>query len=67
MYLLLKTYPSVLTREVILSRERYYGHILKMLKQPLVNPSQLIEERLKVTTCGDTMLILDRKAVWIPN
>lgn len=45
---LLKGYPAFLIPKAMASRERYYTRILKMLQEPLVNPSKLIEERIKV-------------------
>jgi hypothetical protein len=47
-YSVLKGYPSIFTRDAMAARERHYSRLLKMLQEGLVNPSKLIEERLKV-------------------
>ena len=47
-YEIVKEYPYFLTRKGLHARERYYQRFLKMFKEPLVNPSNLIKERLKV-------------------
>ena len=49
-YPLLKKYPSIFTRKTIEARERCHHRIVKLFQQPLVNCSELIEERVKV--CG---------------
>lgn len=48
LYMMLKGYPSFFTRKAVSARERYYRRLLKMLKEPLINPSQLVLERLNV-------------------
>jgi hypothetical protein len=47
-YSVLKGYPSIFTRDAMAARERYYSRLLKMFQEGLVNPSKLIDERLKV-------------------
>ena len=56
MYMMLKGYPSIFTRKIVLARERYYGRLLKMCKQPLVKPSELVLERMKVSNSCQTLL-----------
>lgn len=48
MYSLLKGYPRIFTRKAVSARERYYARLLQMFKQPLVSPSDLTVERMKV-------------------
>ena len=47
-YEIVKEYPYFLVRKALQGRERYYRRVLEMFQQPLVNPSNLIQERLKV-------------------
>ena len=54
-YSLMKRYPSFLTSKIIAARERYYKRILDTLKQPLVRPSEIVQERLKVSNEHSTM------------
>jgi hypothetical protein len=48
-YSVLKGYPSIFTRNATAAREWYYSRLLKMFEEGLVNPSKLIDERLKVS------------------
>jgi hypothetical protein len=48
MYMILKNYPYIFTRRAILARERYFKRFAKMFKEPFVNASKLIQERLRV-------------------
>lgn len=50
-YEIVKEYPYFLTRKALQARERYYQRILMMFQQPLVNASNLVQERLKVPPC----------------
>jgi hypothetical protein len=47
-YEIVKEYPYFFVRKALQGRERYYQRVLEMFQQPLVNPANLIQERLKV-------------------